>query len=166
MARIVARLMKDMAIQGTIRDKPHRKTIPDTKAPCPLDKVNRAFGVLAPNMLWVSDFTCVVTWRGFVHVAPRHGLSDQWRSHGPIIEACACKIVAWRVSTSAHAGFVPDALEQAVLDRRPEKGMALVHYSDRGSQYLSIRDTERLAGSNPRWAALAATINGPFKPVG
>ena len=76
---------------------------------------------------------------------PRHGHSDQWRSHGSIIDAYARKIVGWRVSSSAHAGFVLDALEQAVHDRRPGKGMGLVHHSDRGSQYLSIRYTERLA---------------------
>ena len=99
----VARLMKSMGIQGIIRGKPHRTTIPDRKAPCPLDKVNRQFRVPAPNMLWVSDFTYVTTWKGFVYVAPRHGHSDQWRSHGSIIDAYARKIVGWRVSNSAHA---------------------------------------------------------------
>ena len=128
----VARLMKGMEIQGVIRGKPHRTTIPDNKAPCPLDKVNRQFRVPAPNMLWVSDFTYVATWKGFVYVAF-------------VIDAYARRIVGWRVSTSAHAGFVLDALEQAVHDRRPGKGMGLVHHSDRGSQYLSIRYTERLA---------------------
>ncbi len=169
----VARLMKVMGIQGIIRGKPHRTTIPDKKQPCPLDKVNRQFRVPAPNMLWVSDFTYVATWKGFVYVAPRHGLSDQWRSHGLIIDAYARKIVGWRVSTSAHAGFVLDALEQAVHDRRPGKGTGLVHHSDRGSQYLSIRYTERLAeaGIEPSVGsvgdsydnALAETINGLFK---
>ena len=141
----VARLMKSMGIQGIIRGKPQKTTIPDKKLPCPLDRVNRQFRVPAPNMLWVSDFTYVATWKGFVYVAPRHGHSDQWRSHGSIIDAYARKIVGWRVSSSAHAGFVLDALEQAVHDRRPGKGMGLVHHSDRGSQYLSIRYTERLA---------------------
>jgi putative transposase len=169
----VARLMKDMDIRGIIRGKPHRTTIPDKKQPCPLDKVNRQFRVPAPNMLWVSDFTYVATWKGFVYVAPRHGLSDQWRSHGSIIDAYARKIVGWRVSTSAHAGFVLDALEQAVHDRRPGKGTGLVHHSDKGSQYLSIRYTERLAeaGIEPSVGsvgdsydnALAETINGLFK---
>lgn len=169
----VARLMKDMDIQGIIRGKPHKTTIPDKKQPCPLDKVNRQFRVAAPNMLWVSDFTYVATWKG-----PRHGHSDQWRSHGSIyvafvIDAYARKIVGWRVSTSPHAGFVLDALEQAVHERRPVKGMGLVHHSDRGSQYLSIRYTERLAeaGIEPSVGsvgdsydnALAKTINGLFK---
>ena len=156
----VARLMKSMGIQGVIRGKPHRTTIPDKKAPCPLDKVNRQFRVPAPNMLWVSDFTYVATWRGFVYVAF-------------VIDAYARRIVGWRVSTSAHAGFVLDALEQAVHDRRPGKGMGLVHHSDRGSQYLSIRYTERLAeaGIEPSVGsvgdsydnALAETINGLYK---
>lgn len=169
----VARLMKSMGIQGVIRGKPHRTTIPDKKQPCPLDKVNRQFRVPAPNMLWVSDFTYVATWKGFVYVAPRHGHSDQWRSHGSIIDAYARRIVGWRVSTSAHAGFVLDALEQAVHERRPAKGMGLVHHSDRGSQYLSIRYTERLAeaGIEPSVGsagdsydnALAETNNGLFK---
>ncbi|WP_299913687.1 IS3 family transposase [uncultured Paracoccus sp.] len=156
----VARLMKVMGIQGIIRGKPHRTTIPDKKAPCPLDKVNRQFRVPAPNMLWVSDFTYVATWKGFAYVAF-------------VIDAYARKIVGWRVSTSAHAGFVLDALEQAVHERRPAKGMGLVHHSDRGSQYLSIRYTERLAeaGIEPSVGsvgdsydnALAETINGLFK---
>ncbi len=156
----VARLMKDMAIQGIIRGKPHKTTIPDKKQPCPLDKVNHQFRVPAPNMLWVSDFTHVATWKGFVYVAF-------------VIDAYARKIVGWRVSTSPHAGFVLDALEQAVHERRPGKGMGLVHQSDRGSQYLSIKYTERLAegGIEPSVGsvgdsyenALAETINGLFK---
>lgn len=156
----VARLMKDMGLQGIIRGRPHRTTIPDKKVPCPLDKVNRQFRVAAPNMLWVSDFTYVATWRGFVYVAF-------------VIDAFARRIVGWRVSTSAHAGFVLDALEQAVHERRPAKGMGLVHHSDRGSQYLSIKYTERLAdaGIEPSVGsvgdsydnALAETINGLFK---
>jgi putative transposase len=156
----VARLMKGMGLQGIIRGKPHRTTIPDKKAPCPLDKVNRQFRVPAPNMLWVSDFTYVATWKGFVYVAF-------------VIDAYARKIVGWRVSSSAHAGFVLDALEQAVHERRPGKDMGLVHHSDRGSQYLSIRYSERLAeaGIEPSVGsvgdsydnALAETINGLFK---
>jgi len=130
-------------------------------------------GACAEQAVWVSDFTYVATWRD-----PRHGLSDQWPSHGSIyvafaIDAYARRIVGWRVSTSAHTGFVLDAMEQAVHDRRPGKGMGLVHHSDRGSQYLSIRYTERLAeagiespvgsvaDSNDK--ALAETINGLFK---
>ncbi|GHG99815.1 hypothetical protein GCM10010961_35970 [Pseudodonghicola xiamenensis] len=125
----VARLMRDMDIRGIIRGKPHRTTIPDKKAPCPLDKVNREFRVPAPNMLWVSDFTYVATWTGFVYVAF-------------VIDAYARKIVGWRVSTSAQTGFVLDALEQAVHDRRPTKAMGLVHHSDRGSQGGNNRSSQ------------------------
>ena len=156
----VGRLMKIMGIQGVIRGKPHRTTIQDKKQPCPLDKVNRQFRVPGPNMLWVSDFTYVATWRGFAYVAF-------------VIDAYARKIVGWRVSTTAHAGFVLDALEQAVHDRRPARGMGLVHHSDRGSQYLSIRYSERLAeaGIEPSVGSvgdsydnvLAETINGLYK---
>ena len=154
----VARLMKEMGLQGVIRGKPHKTTIPDKAASCPLDKVNRQFRVPAPDMLWVSDFTYVATWTGFVHVAF-------------VIDAYARRIVGWRVSRTAHAGFVLDALEQAVHQRRP--GARLVHHSDRGSQYLSIKYTERLAeaGIEPSVGsvgdnydnALAETINGLFK---
>ncbi len=98
----VARLMKRMGIQGIIRGKPQKTTIPDMKLPCPLDKVNRQFRVPAPNMLWVSDFTYVATWKGFAYVAF-------------VIDAYASKIVGWRVSTSPHAVFVLDALEQASI---------------------------------------------------
>ena len=156
----VTRLMKSTGIQGIIRGKPQKTTIPDKKLPCPLDKVNRQFCVPAPNMLWVSDFTYVATWKGFVYVAF-------------VIDAYARKIVGWCVSTSPHAGFVLDALEQAVHDRRPVKAMGLVHHSDRGSQYLSIKYTERLAdaGIEPSVGsvgdsydnALAEMINGLFK---
>ena len=154
----VARLMKNLGLKGVIRGKLVRTTIPDKSAPCPLDRVNRQFRVPAPNMLWVSDFTYVATWQGFVHVAF-------------VIDAFARRIVGWRVSRTAHAGFVLDALEQAVHQRRP--GAGLVHHSDRGSQYLSIRYTERLAeaGIEPSVGsvgdsydnALAETINGLFK---
>ena len=154
----VARLMNDMGLEGVIRGKKARTTIPDKALPCPLDKVNRQFKASAPNVLWVSDFTYVATWQGFVYVAF-------------VIDAFARSIVGWRVSRTAHAGFVLDALEQAVHQRQP--GSGLVHHSDRGSQYLSIKYTERLAeaGIEPSVGsvgdsydnALAETINGIFK---
>ena len=128
----VAPLMRDMNIQGIIRGKPHRTTIPDKKAQCPLDKVSREFRIPVPNMLWVSDFTYVATWTGFVYVAF-------------VIDAYARKIVGWRVSTSAQTGFVLDALEQAVHHRRPTKAMELVHRSDRGSQGGFNRSSQRPA---------------------
>jgi transposase InsO family protein len=128
----VARLMGCMGLRGVIRGKPIRTTISDKAAPCPLDRVNRQFQAPRPNALWVSDFTYVATWTGFVYVAF-------------VIDAYARRIVGWRVSRTAHAGFVLDALEQALHDRRPVQGGGLVHHSDRGVQYVSIKYTERLA---------------------
>jgi hypothetical protein len=117
----VERLMRDMGLQGAVRGKPVRTTISDKAAPCPLDHVNRVFAAPAPNMLWLSDFTYVSTWTGFVYVAF-------------IIDAYARRIVGWRVSRTAHASFVLDALEQALHERRPSHRGGLVHHSDRGSQ--------------------------------
>jgi putative transposase len=117
----VARLMRAMGLQGAIRGKPIRTTISDKAAPCPLDRVNRQFRAPRPNALWVSDFTYVATWAGFVYVAF-------------VIDAYARHIVGWRVSRIAQAGFVLDALEQALHERRPVQGRGLVHHSDRGVQ--------------------------------
>ncbi len=124
----VARLMKDIGLEGVIRGKKHRTTIPDKSQSCPLDKVNRQFKAPAPNMLWVSDFTYVATWQDFVHVAF-------------VIDAFARRIVGWRVSRTAHAGFVLDTLEQAVHQRQPGSGLA--HHSDRGSQGGFKRSSQR-----------------------
>lgn len=156
----VARLMKQMGLQGVVRGRPIRTTISDKAPPCPRDLVNRQFRVPGPNQLWVSDFTYVATWSGFVYVAF-------------VIDAFARRIVGWRASRTAHATFVLDALEQALHARRPEPGSGLVHHSDRGGQYLSIRYTERLAdaGVAPSVGsvgdsydnALAETINGLYK---
>jgi transposase InsO family protein len=156
----VARLMRRMGLQGIVRGKSVRTTISDKAAPCPLDRVNRDFKAPAPNRLWVSDFTYVATWAGMVYVAF-------------VIEAYARRIVGWRVSRTAEASFVLDALEQAIHARRPAKGGGLIHHSDRGSQYLSIRYTERLgeAGIAPSVGsvgdsydnALAETVIGLFK---
>lgn len=155
----VARLMRMMGLQGIIRGKPIKTTVSDKSAPCPLDRVNRHFKAPAPNMLWLSDFTYVATWQGFVYVAF-------------VIDAFARRIVGWRASRTAHAGFVLDALDQALHDRRPVKRGGLVHHSDRGSQYVSIRFSERLAeaGIEPSVGsvgdsydnALAETINGLY----
>jgi len=156
----VARLMAGMGLQGIVRGKPVRTTISDKAAPCPLDRVNRQFRAPRPNALWVSDFTYVATWQGFVYVAF-------------VIDAYARRIVGWRASRTAHAGFVLDALEQALHDRRPVRGSGLVHHSDRGVQYVSIKYTERLAdaGVEPSVGsigdsydnALAETIDGLYK---
>jgi transposase InsO family protein len=154
-----ARLMRQMRLSGAIRGKAIKTTIGNPAAPCPRDMVNRQFRVPRPNALWVADFTYVATWQGFVYVAL-------------VIDAFARRIVGWRVSRSAETGFVLDALEQALYDRRPFLH-GLVHHSDRGSQYVSIRYTERLAeaGIEPSVGsvgdsydnALAETIIGLFK---
>jgi transposase InsO family protein len=156
----VARLMREMGLKGIVRGKPVKTTVSDRAAPCPLDRVNRQFQAPRPNALWVSDFTYVATWAGFVYVAF-------------VIDAYARRIVGWRVSRTAHASFVLDALEQALHERRPVQGAGLVHHSDRGVQYVSIRYTERLAeaGIEPSVGsvgdsydnALAETINGLYK---
>lgn len=156
----VARLMRSMSLQGIIRGKPIRTTFSDKTAPSPLDRVNCQFKAPAPNRLWVSDFTYVATWQGFVYVAF-------------VIDVFARRIVGWRASRTAHAGFVLDALEQALHDRRPAHGGGLVHHSDRSVQYVSIRYSERLAeaGIEPSVGsvgdsydnALAETINGLYK---
>jgi putative transposase len=156
----VARLMREMGLKGAVRGKPMKTTVSDRAAPCPLDLVNREFQAPRPNALWVSDFTYVATWTGFVYVAF-------------VIDAYARRIVGWRVSRTAHASFVLDALEQALHERRPVRGGGLVHHSDRGVQYVSIKYTERLAeaGIEPSVGsvgdsydnALAETINGLYK---
>ena len=156
----VARLMRQMELKGVIRSKAVKTTVSDKTAPCPLDRVNRQFRAPAPNMLWLSDFTYVSTWQGFAYVAF-------------VIDAFARRIVGWRVPCHARADFVLDALEQALHERRPVEKGGLVRHSDRGSQYVSIRYTERLAeaGVEPSVGsvgdsygnALAETINGLFK---
>jgi len=128
----VERLMKVMGLAGVRRGKSCVTTVPDRKALCPLDKVNREFKVQRPNALWVVDFTYVHTWAGFVYVAF-------------VIDAFARRIVGWKVSGSATAGFVLDALEQAIHARRPTADDRLIHHSDRGSQYLAMSYTQRLA---------------------
>ena len=127
----VSRLMRDMGLRGVIRGKPVKTTISDKAAPCPLDHVNRQFKAPRPNVLWLSDFTYVATWTGFVYVAF-------------VIDAYARRIVGWRASRTAHAGFVLDALEQALHDRRPVHRGGLVHHSDRGSQGRFKRSSQRL----------------------
>ena len=156
----VERLMKRLGLQGVRRGKVVRTTISDMKAPCPLDRVNRQFKAERPNQLWVSDFTYVSTWQGWLYVAF-------------VIDVYARRIVGWRVSTSMHTDFVLDALEQALYARQPERDGALIHHSDRGAQYVSIRYSERLAeaGIEPSVGskgdsydnALAETINGLYK---
>jgi putative transposase len=156
----VERLMKRLGLQGVRRGKVVRTTISDMKAPCPLDRVNRVFKADRPNQLWVSDFTYVSTWQGWLYVAF-------------VIDVYARRIVGWRVSSCMHTDFVLDALEQALYARQPERDGELIHHSDRGAQYVSIRYSERLAeaGIEPSVGskgdsydnALAETINGLYK---
>ncbi len=156
----VARLMKLQGLRGAVRDKRVRTTIADVSAPRPLDRVNRQFKADRPNQLWVSDFTYVSTWRGWLYVAF-------------VIDVFARRIVGWRVSSSMTTDFVLDALEQALYARQPGEDGTLIHHSDRGSQYVSIRYSERLAeaGIEPSVGsrgdsydnALAETINGLYK---
>ncbi len=125
-----------------------------------MDRVNRQFRAERPNQLWVSDFTYVSTWQGWLYVAF-------------VIDVFARRIVGWRVSNSMRTHFVLDALEQALYARQPERDSALIHHSDRGSQYVSIRYSERLAeaGVEPSVGskgdsydnALAETTNGLYK---
>lgn len=156
----VERLMKRLGLVGVRRGKAVRTTVPDHAVACPLDRVNRQFKADRPNQLWVSDFTYVSTWQGFVYVAF-------------VIDVFARMIVGWRVSGSMRTDFVLDALEQALYARQPARDDELIHHSDRGSQYVSIRYTERLAeaGIEPSVGskgdsydnALAETINGLYK---
>jgi len=154
----VERLMGAMGIQGVVRGRRIRTTIPDETASRPLDLVNREFVAEGPNELWVADFTYVATWKGFVYVAF-------------VIDVFARMIVGWRVSPSMSAELTLGALEQALWARRVTGG--LVHHSDRGSQYLSIRYSQRLseAGVEPSVGsvgdsydnALAESVIGLFK---
>ena len=117
----VARLMKQLNIQGVRRGKRIRTTISDNKTICPSDKVNRQFTATRPNQLWVSDFTYVSTWQGWLYVAF-------------VIDMFARRIVGWRVSRSMTTDFVLDALEQALYARSPKHEEGLIHHSDRGVQ--------------------------------
>ena len=156
----VERLMRRLGLRGVMRGKVVLITVSDAKASRPPDRVNRQFKADRPNQLWVSDFTYVSTWQGWVYVAF-------------VIDVFARRIVGWRVSRCMHTDFVLDALEQALYARQPERDSSLIHHSDRGSQYVSIRYSERLAeaGIEPSVGskgdsydnALAETINGLYK---
>jgi transposase InsO family protein len=154
----VERLMRSLQLRGVIRGKRCRTTISDDAAGRPLDRVNRKFQASRPDQLWVADFTYVATWSGFVYVAF-------------VIDVFARRIIGWRAARSMRTELVLDALEQALWARSDAKGV--VHHSDRGCQYLSIRYTERLAevGVEPSVGsvgdsydnALAESIIGLYK---
>jgi transposase InsO family protein len=154
----VERLMGVLGLQGAVRGKAYKTTVPDDAAERPADLVQRQFQADRPNQLWVADFTYVATWAGVVFVAF-------------VIDVFARRIVGWRVASSMRTDLVLDALEQALWSRTGTEG--LVHHSDRGSQYLSIRYSERLAEAGVESSvgsvgdsydnALAETIIGLFK---
>ena len=156
----VERLMKRLGLQGARRGAKRRTTISDASQQRPLDLVNRQFIATRPNQLWVADITFVATWSGFVYVAF-------------VIDVFARYIVGWRVSRSLQTDLVLDALEQALWSRKRRETEDLIHHSDRGSQYLSIRYSDRLEEANilPSVGsvgdsydnAMAETINGLYK---
>ena len=154
----VERLMREMGLQGIVRGRKRRTTLADDAAPRPADLVERQFTAERPNQLWVADLTYVATWAGFVYVAF-------------VTDVFSRRIVGWRVSNSLRSDLALDALEQALHARSDLDG--LVHHSDRGVQYLSIRYTERLAEMGIECSvgskgdsydnALAETIIGLYK---
>jgi len=154
----VERLMRSLGLQGAVRGRKCRTTVPDDSSERPIDRVKRHFQASRPNQLWVADFTYVATWAGFVYVAF-------------VIDVFARRIIGWRVARSMHAELVLDALEQALWSRSGITGV--VHHSDRGNQYLSIRYSERLAEAKAQPSvgsvgdsydnALAETIIGLYK---
>jgi len=154
----VERLMRKMGLRGVVRGRSTRTTVAVDKDQRPLDLVQRRFCADRPNQLWVADFTYVATWSGFVYVAF-------------VVDVFSRMIVGWRVSSSMSADLTLDALEQALWARKVKGD--LVHHSDRGSQYLSIRYSERLAEVGIEASvgsvgdaydnAMAETINGLFK---
>ena len=154
----VERLMRQLEIQGVRRGAKRWTTVCDETLPQPADRVNRQFAASKPNRLWVADISFVATWSGFVYVAF-------------VVDVFARRIVGWRVSGSLRTDLVLDALVQALWSRHGTKG--LIHHSDHGSQYLSIRYTERLAAAGIEASAgsvgdsydnaLAETIIGLYK---
>jgi transposase InsO family protein len=154
----VERLMREMGLQGAVRGRKFKTTVPGDDEARPQDLVCREFSASRPNQLWVADITYVATWSGFVFASF-------------VIDVFSRFIVGWRVSSSLSADLPLDALEQA-LHARPDRD-GLVHHSDRGCQYLSIRYSERLieAGATPSVGsvgdsydnALAESVNGLYK---
>lgn len=159
----VERLMRELGLQGEVRGRTWKTTIPDEAAPRPADLVERNFQVPAPNRLWVADLSYIRTWSGFVYVAF-------------VLDAYSRMILGWQVSRSLRTDLALDALEMAIWRREVdnlENLDGLVHHSDRGVQFLSIRYTERLAEAGAVTSvgsrgdsydnALAETIIGLYK---
>ena len=160
----VERLMRQEGLKGVVRGKRQRTTVTDENAARPADLVDRQFTATAPNRLWTADITYIPTWSGFVYAAF-------------VIDAYSRFIVGWRVATTLRADLALDALEQALWARNPKPGTdpnrRLVHHSDAGTQYLSIRYTDRLieTGISPSVGsvgdsydnALAESVIGLYK---
>ena len=128
----VERLMRQMGLAGRVRGRRRRTTIPADTAARPADLVERRFVATRPNQLWIADITYVATWSGFAYAAL-------------VTDVFSRRIVGWRVANTLRADLALDALEMAIWSRRHDDLTGLVHHSDRGVQYLSIRYTERLA---------------------
>lgn len=128
----VERLMGDLGLEGRRRGRKRRTTVPADLSARPADLVDRHFQASAPNQLWIADITYVATWSGFAYMAY-------------VADVFSRRILGWRVSNTLRADLALDALEQAIWTRQSENLEGLVHHSDRGTQYLSIRYTERLA---------------------
>ena len=147
----VARLMGELGLRGVVRGRRTKTTRAAKELTRPPDRVNRVFEASRPNALWVADLTYVATWSGLVYVAF-------------VVDAYARRIVGWRVSSSLHTELALDALDQALCERAVGREHALVHHSDRGAQYVSIRYTSvwPRPGSSPRWAASGTLTTMPW----
>jgi putative transposase len=148
------RLMRRLGLCGVVRSKVIRTTVSNKVVPGRQDRVNREFRAARPNALWVSDFTYVSTWQGFVYVAFAFAFAFAF-----VIDVYARRIIGWKVSSSAWADFVLDVLEQALHARRRASQESLIHHSDRGVQYVSIRYTECWRKPAPhRWSSVSAIL--------
>lgn len=149
----VERLMRGMGLRGVVRGRETRTTVSNPAAPCPTDRVNRRFRAPAPNVLWVSDFTCDATWRGFVYVAF-------------VIDVFARRIVGWRVSRTAQTSFVLDALDQAPHDRlRREVDLHATATRDRSASAFGTRSGCSRPGSSRRSGASVIPTTTPSPSV-
>jgi transposase InsO family protein len=156
----VERLMAELEIEGVIRGRRRRTTIPEPSAPRPPDLVDRDFTASGPDQLWVADMTYVRTWSGWAYVAF-------------VLDVYSRMIVGWQVADHMRTELPLDALEMALWRRRIKKDSGLIHHSDRGSQHVSIRYTERLADAGASASvgsvadsydnAMAEALNGTFK---
>jgi putative transposase len=156
----VERLMAELGIEGVIRGRRRRTTTPEPTAPRPPDLVDRDFTAERPDQLWVADMTYIRTWSGWVYVAF-------------VLDVFSRTIVGWQVADHMRTELPLDALEMALWRRRVKKGSGLIHHSDRGSQYVSIRYTERLTDIGAAASvgsvadsydnAMAEALNGTFK---